>query len=66
MCTKVRQPFWAIHFSLSHLASMKHIFIPCRETGALCAMKEADIFFDDPKSAESIKQLEQVFPSLGC
>lgn len=24
-------------------------------------MKEADIFFDDPKSAESIKQLEQVF-----
>lgn len=30
-----------------------------RETGALCAMKEADIFFDDPKSAESIKQLEQ-------
>jgi len=45
---------------------MKHIFIPCRETGALCAMKEADIFFDDPKSAESIKQLEQVFPSLGC
>jgi hypothetical protein len=24
-------------------------------------MKEAEIFFDDPKSAESIKQLEQVF-----
>lgn len=31
-----------------------------RETGALCAMKEVDIFPDDPKSAESIKQLEQV------
>ncbi|WCJ31081.1 mitogen-activated protein kinase kinase kinase 5 [Euphorbia peplus] len=30
-----------------------------RETGALCAMKEVDIFPDDPKSAESIKQLEQ-------
>ncbi|KAK2426571.1 mitogen-activated protein kinase kinase kinase [Trifolium repens] len=30
-----------------------------RETGALCAMKEAEIFSDDPKSAESIKQLEQ-------
>lgn len=31
-----------------------------RETGALCAMKEVEIFPDDPKSAECIKQLEQV------
>ncbi|KAG4973251.1 hypothetical protein JHK85_030813 [Glycine max] len=30
-----------------------------RKTGALCAMKEAEIFSDDPKSAECIKQLEQ-------
>ncbi|XP_050291651.1 mitogen-activated protein kinase kinase kinase 5 isoform X1 [Quercus robur] len=30
-----------------------------RETGALCAMKEVEIFPDDPKSAESIKQLQQ-------
>ncbi|KAF4380759.1 hypothetical protein F8388_017113 [Cannabis sativa] len=30
-----------------------------RETGALCAMKEVELFPDDPKSAESIKQLEQ-------
>ncbi|XWS29382.1 hypothetical protein CRYUN_Cryun24cG0024900 [Craigia yunnanensis] len=30
-----------------------------RETGALCAMKEVEIFPDDPKSAECIKQLEQ-------
>ncbi|XP_050206940.1 mitogen-activated protein kinase kinase kinase 5 isoform X2 [Mercurialis annua] len=30
-----------------------------RETGALCAMKEVNIFPEDPKSAESIKQLEQ-------
>ncbi|XVF17738.1 hypothetical protein REPUB_Repub10bG0149500 [Reevesia pubescens] len=30
-----------------------------RETGALCAMKEVEIFPDDPKSAERIKQLEQ-------
>ncbi|XP_019444705.1 PREDICTED: mitogen-activated protein kinase kinase kinase YODA-like isoform X1 [Lupinus angustifolius] len=30
-----------------------------RENGALCAMKEAEIFSDDPKSAECIKQLEQ-------
>ncbi|KAK9036305.1 hypothetical protein V6N11_078311 [Hibiscus sabdariffa] len=30
-----------------------------RETGALCAMKEVEIFPDDPNSAESIKQLEQ-------
>uniref|UniRef100_A0A2P2JKT8 mitogen-activated protein kinase kinase kinase n=1 Tax=Rhizophora mucronata TaxID=61149 RepID=A0A2P2JKT8_RHIMU len=32
-----------------------------RETGALCAMKEVEIFPDDPKSAECIKQLEQVY-----
>ncbi|XP_024167721.1 mitogen-activated protein kinase kinase kinase 5 isoform X1 [Rosa chinensis] len=30
-----------------------------RGTGALCAMKEVDLIPDDPKSAESIKQLEQ-------
>ena len=31
-----------------------------RETGALCAMKEVELFPDDPKSAECIKQLQQV------
>lgn len=30
-----------------------------RETGALCAMKEVEIFPDDPKSAECMKQLHQ-------
>ncbi|XP_031109782.1 mitogen-activated protein kinase kinase kinase 5-like [Ipomoea triloba] len=30
-----------------------------RKTGALCAMKEVEIFPDDPKSAECIRQLEQ-------
>ncbi|KAG6604193.1 Mitogen-activated protein kinase kinase kinase 5, partial [Cucurbita argyrosperma subsp. sororia] len=30
-----------------------------RENGALCAMKEVELFHDDPKSAECIKQLEQ-------
>ncbi|KAG5623996.1 hypothetical protein H5410_009214 [Solanum commersonii] len=30
-----------------------------RETGALCAMKEVELLPDDPKSAESIRQLEQ-------
>ncbi|KAL5754852.1 hypothetical protein ACOSP7_023072 [Xanthoceras sorbifolium] len=30
-----------------------------RETGALCATKEVEIFPDDPKSAECMKQLEQ-------
>ncbi|GLT66207.1 hypothetical protein SLA2020_385870 [Shorea laevis] len=30
-----------------------------RETGALCAMKEVEMFPDDRKSAECIKQLEQ-------
>ncbi|KAJ0234361.1 Mitogen-activated protein kinase kinase kinase 5 [Hirschfeldia incana] len=29
------------------------------ENGALCAMKEVELFPDDPKSAECIKQLEQ-------
>lgn len=35
-------------------------------TGALCAMKEVNIIPDDAKSAESLKQLEQVakFDSL--
>ena len=31
-----------------------------RVTGASCAMKEVDIIPGDPKSAESVKQLEQV------
>ena len=35
-----------------------------RETGALCAMKEVQLLPDDPKSAECIKQLEQVIPQL--
>ncbi|XP_065630905.1 RPW8-like protein 1 [Quercus suber] len=30
-----------------------------RETGALCAMKEIELFPDEPKSAECIKQLQQ-------
>ncbi|OMO56724.1 hypothetical protein CCACVL1_26322 [Corchorus capsularis] len=30
-----------------------------RQTGALCAMKEVEIFPDDPKSAECMKQLQQ-------
>lgn len=36
------------------------------QTGALCAMKEVNIIPDDAKSAESLKQLEQVtkFESL--
>ncbi|XP_015934263.1 mitogen-activated protein kinase kinase kinase 5 isoform X1 [Arachis duranensis] len=29
------------------------------ETGASCAMKEVDLIHDDPKSADSLKQLEQ-------
>jgi hypothetical protein len=32
-----------------------------RHTGALCAMKEVNIIQDDAKSAESLKQLEQVW-----
>ncbi|MCD7457094.1 hypothetical protein HAX54_034081 [Datura stramonium] len=30
-----------------------------RETGALCALKEVELLPDDPKSAESLRQLEQ-------
>lgn len=37
-----------------------------RETGALCAMKEVELVPDDPKSAECIKQLQQVFSSVYC
>ena len=40
---------------------LKGLLLSDRETGALCAMKEVEIFPDDPKSAECIKQLEQVF-----
>lgn len=40
-----------------------HSYLSNRETGASCAMKEVDLFPDDPKSADSIKQLEQVLPS---
>lgn len=41
-------------------ARPEHTFVPRRKTGALCAMKEAEVFSDDPKSAECIRQLEQV------
>ncbi|KAL0670361.1 hypothetical protein Bca4012_033065 [Brassica carinata] len=34
-------------------------FFPKSENGALCAMKEVELFPDDPKSAECIKQLNQ-------
>ena len=42
--------------------ALKQMLLLDRETGALCAMKEVELFPDDPKSAECIKQLEQV----GC
>lgn len=38
---------------------MKCLFC-IRKTGALCAMKEVELLPDDPKSAECIKQLQQV------
>lgn len=36
--------------------------LPCcgSETGATCAVKEVEMIPDDPKCAESVKQLEQV------
>ncbi|XP_061992434.1 uncharacterized protein LOC133717044 isoform X2 [Rosa rugosa] len=45
-----------LHFEL--------VLLGYRETGALCAMKEVDLIPDDPKSAESIKQLEEVLPGF--
>eukprot|EP00262_Sarcandra_glabra_P018011 TRINITY_DN6348_c0_g1_i2.p1 TRINITY_DN6348_c0_g1~~TRINITY_DN6348_c0_g1_i2.p1 ORF type:complete len:484 (-),score=89.09 TRINITY_DN6348_c0_g1_i2:750-2048(-) len=37
-----------------------HVYVATnRQTGALCAMKEVYLIPDDPKSAESMKQLEQ-------
>ncbi|CAL5204639.1 unnamed protein product [Lathyrus oleraceus] len=35
------------------------------ETGASCALKEVDLFPDDPKSADCIKQLDQEIRILG-
>ncbi|GAU36142.1 hypothetical protein TSUD_316710 [Trifolium subterraneum] len=35
------------------------------ETGASCAMKEVDLFPDDPKSADCMKQLDQEIRILG-
>lgn len=45
---------------LSFFLVHPELFFICSETGALCAMKEVELFPDDPKSAECIKQLEQV------
>ncbi|KAK4759110.1 hypothetical protein SAY87_020411 [Trapa incisa] len=36
------------------------------ETGALCTMKEVELFPDDPKSIECMKQLEQEIKVLSC
>ncbi|XP_051124023.1 mitogen-activated protein kinase kinase kinase 5-like [Andrographis paniculata] len=36
-----------------------------RETGATCAVKEVEVVPDDPKCAESVKQLEQEMKFLG-
>ena len=43
-------------------AAMSLVQLPFsyRETGVLFAMKEIDLFPDDPKSAEHEKQLQQV------
>ena len=40
--------------------SLVQLLFSYRETGALCAMKEIELFPDGPKSAECIKQLQQV------
>lgn len=56
--------FSKLFFSL-YSKALKQISFHYRETGALCAMKEVEIFPDDPKSAECMKQLEQVgYPLL--
>uniref|UniRef100_A0A0D3C1L9 Protein kinase domain-containing protein n=3 Tax=Brassica TaxID=3705 RepID=A0A0D3C1L9_BRAOL len=41
------------------LVHSEFFFLICSENGALCAMKEVELFPDDPKSAECIKQLNQ-------
>ena len=54
-------------FSSISSKALKQLSLPNRETGALCAMKEVELFPDDPNSAECIKQLEQVgYPLLVC
>ncbi|KAM5546527.1 hypothetical protein ABKV19_002353 [Rosa sericea] len=54
--TKLESIYPVIVFSFVVLLSI--------EIGALCAMKEVDLIPDDPKSAESIKQLEEVLPGF--
>lgn len=49
----------SLKFSLSAVTHV-HSCFSIRETGASCAMKEVDLFLDDPKSADCIKQLDQV------
>ncbi|XP_030965341.1 uncharacterized protein LOC115986451 [Quercus lobata] len=39
--------------------SLVQLLFSYKETGALCAMKEIELFPDDPKSAVCIKQLQQ-------
>ena len=49
-------------FNFSVVTHTHSCSVCVRETGASCAMKEVDLFPDDPKSADCIKQLEQVLP----
>lgn len=49
-------------FNFFLVTHMHSCFLCVRETGASCALKEVDLFPDDPKSADCIKQLEQVLP----
>ena len=52
--------FCCCHLLLATNYVFSPFLLPQRENGALCAMKEVELFHDDPKSAECIKQLEQV------
>lgn len=49
-----------VSFTATYANCIVHCPQLSRETGALCAMKEVEVFPDDPKSAECIKQLQQV------
>lgn len=52
--------YWKIFFYVIFIHSPHLRVLSNSETGATCAVKEVEMIPDDPKSEESMKQLEQV------
>lgn len=52
--------------SLPAAKSLVQLLFSYRKTGALCAMKEVALIPDDPRSAECVRQLQQVISRICC